>query len=82
MHMVLIPGFLPIRGPVRGAVGVAFQNLLFSPLMAILPEDPIQHANESVETPVSIFYQEATTDIEHTIVKDDPRKWGNARKVS
>ncbi|KAJ8596392.1 MFS general substrate transporter [Rhizopogon salebrosus TDB-379] len=48
--------------------------------MAILPEDPIQHANESVETPVSIFYQEATTDIEHTIVKDDPRKWGNARK--
>ncbi|OJA07600.1 hypothetical protein AZE42_06271 [Rhizopogon vesiculosus] len=55
--------------------------------MAIISEDPIQHPKESTESvlpvgspAISQVYQEVKTDIEHTIVEDDPRKWGNARK--
>jgi predicted GNAT family acetyltransferase len=57
--------------------------------MAVTPEDSVRHVKESTESHVAIgspvvvqFYQEEKTDIEHTVVEDDPRKWGNARKVS
>lgn len=58
--------------------------------MAVLSEDSVRHIKESTEGHVVIgspaavvqFCQEAKTDIEHTVVEDDPRKWGNARKVS
>ncbi|OAX41598.1 vacuolar DHA amino acid exporter [Rhizopogon vinicolor AM-OR11-026] len=56
--------------------------------MAITSEDPIQHPKESTESVLPVgssaiaqVYQEVKTDIEHTIVEDDPRKWGNARKT-
>jgi hypothetical protein len=58
--------------------------------MAIIPEDPMRDAKESTKSVVEIgrpalpqiLYQAAETDIEHIIVKDDPRNWGDARKVS
>lgn len=57
--------------------------------MAVISKDSVRHAKESTESHIAVgnpavvqFYQEAKTDIEHTVVEDDPRKWGNARKVS
>ena len=41
-----------------------------------------RHAQEFPEIAVVVsFGNEVKTDIEHATVEDDPRKWGNARKV-
>lgn len=60
--------------------------------MALTSKEPqaIRHGKEftqsagEIGSPVvaQFYHQEVETDIEHTIVEDDPRKWGNVRKVS
>jgi len=42
--------------------------------------DVIKPAENAIERPLGV--QEPKTDIEHSTVKDDPRKWANSRKVS
>ncbi|KAG1748955.1 vacuolar DHA amino acid exporter [Suillus paluster] len=52
------------------------------------PENGTGHAQNpphiavEVGCPAVAFCNEVKTDIEHTFVEDDPRKWGNARKTA